>query len=108
MSQSIPPEIQTQIAAGVGWLWSQYGQKALEKITGRAVDEARWLWSIEKYYTGLYERVGFVRVLGRMEAEPLENVFTHVNVLDKLTAEFVLMVLSSAHLRKPVKRLRAA
>ncbi|MCB8926338.1 MAG: hypothetical protein H6652_12015 [Ardenticatenaceae bacterium] len=30
---------------------------------------------------------GFVRILGRMESEPLENVFTHVNVLDKLTAE---------------------
>ncbi|VAW43517.1 hypothetical protein MNBD_CHLOROFLEXI01-2020 [hydrothermal vent metagenome] len=35
----------------------------------------------------MYERVGFVRILGRMDSEPLENVFTHVNVLDKLSAE---------------------
>lgn len=44
-------------------------------------------WSVEKYYTSLFERIGFVRILGRMEAEPLENVFTHVNVMDKLSAE---------------------
>ncbi len=49
--------------------------------------ETKWRKGIEKYYTSLFERVGFVRILGRMESEPLENVFTHVNVLDKLTAE---------------------
>lgn len=49
--------------------------------------EIKWRKSIETYYTRLFERVGFVRILGRMEAEPLENVFTHVNMLDKLTAE---------------------
>lgn len=68
-------------------MWDQYGQKLVEKVAKRGMNEANWRWSIEKYYTSLFERVGFVRVLGRMESEPLENVFTHVNVLDKLSAE---------------------
>lgn len=50
-------------------------------------NQAQWRLSIEKYYTSLYEKVGFVLILGRREAEPLENVFTHVNVLDRLSAE---------------------
>lgn len=87
MIEAIPPDVQTRIAEGVAWLWGQYGQPLVEKTAKRGVDEAKWRWSIEKYYTSLFERVGFVRVLGRMEAEPLENVFTHVNVLDKLSAE---------------------
>lgn len=87
MLEAIPPEVQAKIAEGVTWLWGQYGQPLVEKTTKRGVDEAKWRWSIEKYYTSLFERVGFIRVLGRMEAEPLENVFTHVNVLDKLSAE---------------------
>ncbi|MEZ4641428.1 MAG: NACHT domain-containing protein [Chloroflexota bacterium] len=87
MIHSIPPDVQAKIAEGVAWLWGQYGQKLVEKVGKRASDETKWRWSIEKYYTSLFERVGFVRVLGRMEAEPLENVFTHVNVLDKVSAE---------------------
>jgi hypothetical protein len=87
MSIVIPPEIQTTIAMTVSWLWDKYGQGIVEKVAGRAVDETKWKFGLEKYYTSLFERVGFVRILGRMEAEPLENVFTHVNVLDKLTAE---------------------
>ncbi|MCB9422260.1 MAG: NACHT domain-containing protein [Ardenticatenaceae bacterium] len=83
----IPPEIQTTIASAVSWLWGEYGAKAVEKATGKVRDEAKWRWSIDKYYTSLYEKVGFVRILGRMEAEPLENVFTHVNVMEKLLAE---------------------
>lgn len=87
MSFVIPPEIQTTIATTVSWLWDKYGQAVVEKVAGRVVDETKWKFGLEKYYTSLYERVGFVRILGRMEAEPLENVFTHVNVMDKLTAE---------------------
>ena len=49
--------------------------------------KANWRDCVEKYYKSLFGQVGFVRILGRMESEPLENVFTHVNVLDKLTAE---------------------
>ena len=87
MSHAIPPEVQAKIAEAVTWLWAQYGPKLVEKITQRGKNEVNWRWSIEKYYTSLYEKVGFVRILGRMEAEPLDNVFTHVNVLDKLSAE---------------------
>ncbi len=87
MPIEIPPEIQAPIAQAVGWLWDKYGQPAAEKAAGRVVEETKWKFGIEKYYTSLFERVGFVRILGRMESEPLENVFTHVNVLDKLTAE---------------------
>lgn len=87
MSIVIPPEIQTTIATTVAWLWDKYGQAVAEKVAQRAWDETKWKFGLEKYYTSLFERVGFVRILGRMEAEPLENVFTHVNVMDKLTAE---------------------
>lgn len=87
MIDNIPPEIQATIATAVNWLWAQYGKTAVDKVTDKAVNETKWRLGIEKYFTSLYERVGFVRILGRMEAEPLENVFTHVNVLDKLSAE---------------------
>ena len=83
----IPPEIQAAIGQAVGWLWAGYGQKVIEKGATFAKNQAQWQWSIEKYYTSLYEKVGFVLILGRREAEPLENVFTHVNVLDRLSAE---------------------
>ncbi len=87
MNHAIPPEVQAHIAEGVAWLWDKFGQKIVEKVVDRGVDEAKWQLGISKYYLSLFERVGFVRVLGRMESEPLENVFTHVNVLDKLSAE---------------------
>ncbi len=87
MSFVIPPEIQTNIATATGWLWDSYGKEWVDKIAKRGWDEARWRLVIEKYYTSLFERVGFVRILGRMESEPLNNVFTHVNLLDKLSAE---------------------
>ncbi|MEM7333094.1 MAG: NACHT domain-containing protein [Chloroflexota bacterium] len=45
-------------------------------------------WSgIERYYMSLYQEVGFVRILGKREAEELNNVFTAVNLLDRVTAE---------------------
>ncbi|MCB0000226.1 MAG: NACHT domain-containing protein, partial [Anaerolineales bacterium] len=83
----IPPEIQTAIGQAVGWLWAGYGQKVIEQGTTFAKNQAQWRLGIEKYYTSLYGKVGFVLILGRREAEPLENVFTHVNVLDRLSAE---------------------
>lgn len=65
----------------ISWASNTYHLES-EKVYG-----TQWRKSIEKYYAELFRRVGFVRILGRMEAEPLENVFTHVNVMDKLTAE---------------------
>ncbi len=87
MAFVIPPEIQTTITQAVTWLWGKYGQPLAEKAAKRTVDEVKWKFGIEKYYTSLFERVGFVRILGRKDSEPLENIFTHVNVLDKLSAE---------------------
>lgn len=52
-----------------------------------SLNDAKWQADLEKYYESLKNRVGLVRILGRNEAELLENVFTHVNVLDRPTAE---------------------
>lgn len=84
---AIPVEIQAEIGQVVGWLWTGYGEKAVAKGAAFVKNQTQWRWSMEKYYTSLYEKVGFVLILGRREAEPLENVFTHVNVLDKVSAE---------------------
>ena len=51
------------------------------------LNDQKWQIGLEKYYESLKHRVGFVRILGRNNAEPLENVFTHVNLLDRPTAE---------------------
>ncbi|MCO5204337.1 MAG: NACHT domain-containing protein [Anaerolineae bacterium] len=53
----------------------------------RGVNEAKWRLAVEKYYTSPYERVGFVRVLGKLDSEPIEEIFTQINVLDRPTAE---------------------
>ena len=75
------------LARVVPWLWDTVGAPWASKLKGQTIDQVQWRLAVEKYYTSLYERVGFVRILGRMDAEPLENVFTHLNVLDKLSAE---------------------
>lgn len=49
--------------------------------------QAEWAKGLEKYYARLKQQVGFVRILGRANVEPLDNVFTHVNVLDRITTE---------------------
>ena len=51
------------------------------------LDEAKWELYLQKYLDGLQKQVGRVLVLERKQAKPLENIFTHVYVLDKLTAE---------------------
>lgn len=75
------------ITTAVSRLWEMYGQKAVKTSHAHKVNAIDWGRGLEKYYRSLYKRVGFVRILGRREVEPLENVFTHVNVLDKLSAE---------------------
>jgi len=81
MFEQVPPEVQAKIAAAATWLFDRYGKDLLSKGAERVKNEASWRLGIETYYSSLFERVGFVRILGRMEAEPLENVFTYVNVL---------------------------
>jgi hypothetical protein len=87
MSVDIPPDVQVQVTTAVTWLWDKYGKSIVDKAAERAKEEVKWRVGLEKYYASLFERVGFVRILGRREAEPLQNVFTHVNVLDKTSAE---------------------
>ena len=56
-----------------------------ERVSGKtAVDHEK---PIQNYLESLRQEVGYVPILGRNQQEPLENVFTHVNVLDKLLAE---------------------
>ncbi|MFZ0544635.1 MAG: NACHT domain-containing protein [Candidatus Promineifilaceae bacterium] len=83
----LPPDTQSSIAAAAAWLWDKYCHEIVEKTAEEVVDEEKWRLGIESYLESLYEQVGFVRILGRMESEPLERVFTHVNLLDRLTAE---------------------
>lgn len=71
------------IKESVSWLWSEFGRDWFD----RGVNEAKWRLAVEKYYTSLYERVGFVRVLGKLDSEPIEEIFTQINVLDRPTAE---------------------
>ncbi len=72
-------------------LWEYVkGKRPLTQTTDNLpspLDEPKWQADLEKYYASLKKRVGFVRILGRNEAEPLENVFTHMNMLDRPTAE---------------------
>lgn len=52
-----------------------------------AAQQAAWDEGLKTYYDRLKKQIGFVRILGRSNVEPLENVFTHVNVMDRITAE---------------------
>ena len=72
----------------VAWPDTYIFPASFEQTNGSEIlDEAKWEKVLETYLSRLEEQVKHVRVLGRRQAEPLENIFTHVNVLDKLTAE---------------------
>lgn len=75
------------IENAVNWLWETLGCDFADNIAVHPVDETRWRKAIHRYYSRLYGQVGFVRVLGKMESQPLEGIYTNVNVLDKLSAE---------------------
>ena len=87
MNIEIPPDIQASIIASAAWVWSQYGKQILDKTTGTVAERVRWISSSRRYLESLYEQVGYIRILGKMEAVSLEEVFTYVNLLDQLTAE---------------------
>ena len=84
---SIDPIILESIMKSASALWVSMGAKLLTELKIRGVDEAKWKRAVAKYYTSLYEKVGFVRILGRRESEPLENIYTEVIMLDRITAE---------------------
>lgn len=46
-----------------------------------------WREIVQPYYDSLREEVGTMRVLGKRRPVPLEDVFTAVNLLNKITAE---------------------
>ena len=72
----------------VAWPDTYIFPAGFEQINGYEIlDEAKWEIALANYLSGLEEQVKHVRVLGRRQAEPLENIYTHVNVLNKPTAE---------------------
>jgi ATPase subunit of ABC transporter with duplicated ATPase domains len=84
---AVPPELQPVIATTLAWLWATYGQRLLERAGKKIMDEAQWTLRMSAYLDSLYERVGYVRTLARYEAIPMENVFTHVNLMGRVLAE---------------------
>lgn len=86
------------ITKTTSWLWDKYGKDLLDKASKAVMDKAgregkklwderQWKSSAEKYLQGLYEEVSWLRVLGRPEGQPIERLYTDVNVLDKIAAE---------------------
>lgn len=80
------------------WLWDKYGKDLLDRASKSLIDkvgregkklwgERQWKSSAEKYLQGLYEEVSWLRVLGKPEGQPIERLYTDVNVLDKISAE---------------------
>ncbi len=86
------------ISKTTSWLWDKYGKELLDKA-GKAVlektgregkklwDERQWKESADKYLKNLYADVSTLRVLGKMENQPIERMYTDVNVLGELSAE---------------------
>ncbi len=90
----IDPLSATTFAATTRWMWDSYGKLFVEelakKLTG--IREARnlrhqWEQATTTYLQKLYDEVNNLRVLGKMESQPLEQIYTDVNMLDKLSAE---------------------
>ncbi|MBX3060975.1 MAG: NACHT domain-containing protein, partial [Anaerolineae bacterium] len=86
------------ITKTTSWLWDKYGKDLLDKASKAVMDKAgregkklwderQWKSSAEKYLQGLYEEVSWLRVLGKPEGQPIERLYTDVNVLDKIAAE---------------------
>ncbi|MCA9952067.1 MAG: NACHT domain-containing protein, partial [Anaerolineales bacterium] len=84
---TLDPQTIETISQAAQILWETFGKEFVQKVLKRGSDEVNWRRSVEKYYTSLYEYAGFVHVLGKMESEKLEEIFTDVNVLDKILAE---------------------
>lgn len=81
------PIIAQSINQSVSWLWEQFGRQLFEKFAERAKHEAQWRRSVEKYLSSLYHRVEKVRVLGRLENQSLDGLYTEVNLINRITAE---------------------
>ncbi|GAB4163446.1 MAG: hypothetical protein Fur0021_38540 [Candidatus Promineifilaceae bacterium] len=78
----------------INWMWDSYGKNAVDGLAqrlGRSRERAQlereWQEATQKYLTKLYDQVNWLRLLGKREGMPLEQIFTDLNVLDKLSAE---------------------
>lgn len=86
------------ITKTTSWLWDKYGKDLLDKASKAVLeksgregkklwDERQWKKSAETYLNNLYDDVSTLRVLGKMENQPIERMYTDVNVLGELSAE---------------------
>lgn len=90
MSFELDPAAAGAIGASAKWLWDTYGKPLLDRL-GREGHErwtkSQWDESAESYLTSLHDQVSWLRVLGKPEGQPIERLYTAVNVLDKLAAQ---------------------
>jgi predicted NACHT family NTPase len=82
------------ITATVTWIVDKYGEmfvdKMAEGVAGKREDRAvrkQWQQATTTYLQKLHDEVNNLRVLGKLESQPLEQIYTDVNVLSKLSAE---------------------
>ncbi|MFO7540875.1 MAG: NACHT domain-containing protein [Chloroflexota bacterium] len=90
----IDPLTATAIAATGKWMWDNYGEMFVDKmaagVAGKREDRAlrkQWQQATTTYLQKLHDEVNNLRVLGKLESQPLEQIYTDVNVLSKLSAE---------------------
>lgn len=78
------------ITKTTSWLWDKYGKELLSRLGQEGKkewDQQKWKKSAQKYLDNLYEDVSTLRVLGKSENQPIERMYTDVNVLGELSAE---------------------
>jgi hypothetical protein len=79
----------TLAIAGAKWAWSQYGKAITDKAKERARkkwSEFHWSEAELKYRTRMYEQHSTTRLLGHPKEIVIEDIFTDVYVMDKVTA----------------------
>jgi hypothetical protein len=79
----------TLAIAGAKWVWSQYGKAITDKAKERARkkwSEFHWSEAETKYRARMYEQHSTTRLLGHPKPIVIEDIFTDVYVMDKITA----------------------
>jgi hypothetical protein len=83
------------LGAGVAgvWAWDQFGKDFVSRLADPAKGEwskfrerQRWQQAAERYRLSIERQCGTVRLLGKSEPTPLEDIFSDVYVLNELTA----------------------
>ncbi|HUM71245.1 MAG TPA: hypothetical protein PLK31_20635, partial [Chloroflexota bacterium] len=78
------------IGKTTSWLWDKYGKDLLSRLGREGKkewDQRKWEKSAETYLKNLYDDVSTLRILGKSENQPIERMYTDVNVLGRLSAE---------------------